>query len=212
MQALMPGQVTKGDQFDALQLLGFLALVSSGLVFSRQIKLGEAARNIALWVGIAAAILVGYSFKNDAVSLFERVRAELLPAYAARTGDHAITVNASEDHGFYVMGQVNGATIRFAIDTGANGVVLSPADAERAGIDPASLKFALPSETANGVGYTAPVTLSRLDVGGQIHLTGVQAEVDKTPMTVSLLGMAFLHRLDSFEVKGDQMTLRWRGQ
>jgi aspartyl protease family protein len=39
----------------------------------------------------------------------------------------------------------------------------------------------------------------------------VPAAVDKAPMTTSLLGMAFLKRLDSFEVKGDHLTLRWKG-
>jgi aspartyl protease family protein len=100
--------------------------------------------------------------------------------------------------------------VRFAIDTGANGVVLSPADAARAGIDADSLKFGLPSETANGVGYVAPVTLSSLTVG-QIRLANLPAAVVKTPMSTSLLGMAFLKRLESFEVKGDRLTLRWRG-
>jgi aspartyl protease family protein len=35
--------------------------------------------------------------------------------------------------------------------------------------------------------------------------------VNKVPMSSSLLGMDFLRRLDSFEVQGDQLTLRWRG-
>jgi aspartyl protease family protein len=46
---------------------------------------------------------------------------------------------------------------------------------------------------------------------GQIRLSGVPASVNRAPMSTSLLGMAFLKRLDSFEVKGDQLTLRWRG-
>jgi aspartyl protease family protein len=108
------------------------------------------------------------------------------------------------------MGQVNGAPVRFAIDTGANGVLLAPADAARAGIDPDGLKFSAPGETANGVGYMAPVTLDKLAVG-QISLANVPAAIDKAPMSSSLLGMAFLKRLESFEVKGDQLTLRWRG-
>ncbi len=210
LQLLFPGQLDRNDQAGAIRMLGWLALVSSGLVFARRLRFGEVVRNIAIWGAIAGVAILGYSFRDEAVAAFQRVRGEVIPAMAVPTGDHAMTVTASDDGGFYVMGQVNGAAVRFAIDTGANGVVLSPADAARAGVEMDTLKFASPSETANGVGYVAPVTLASLGVG-QIKLTNVPAAVDKAPMTTSLLGMAFLKRLDSFEVKGDHLTLRWRG-
>jgi len=210
LQLIFPGQLDSTDQAGALQMIGWLALVSSGLVFSRGLRLPVVARNLAVWGAIAGVAILGYSYRAEAAAVFQRVRGELIPALAVPAGDHAMTITASDDGGFYVMGEVNGKPVRFAIDTGANGVLLSPADAARAGIDPDGLKFSAPSETANGVGMMAPVTLGSLDVG-QIRLTGVPASVDKAPMSTSLLGMAFLRRLDSFEVKGDQLTLRWKG-
>jgi aspartyl protease family protein len=210
LRLLFPGQISNMDQANALQLLGLLALVSSGLVFARQLKPREAVRNIAIWLGAGAVLVVGYSFRNEISAAFVRARGELIPAYAVPTGARQMTITASDDGGFYVMGKVNGQTVKFAIDTGANGVLLSPADAARAGIDVGGLKFASPSETANGVGYYAPVTLSGLDVGG-MHVANAQAAVNKAPMSSSLLGMAFLRRLDSFEVHGDQMILKWKG-
>ena len=210
LQLLFPGQLDRDDQAGALRMLGWLALVTSGLVFARRMRFTEVVRNIAVWAAITGVVILGYSFRGEAVDAFQRVRGELIPAMAVPTGDHAMTITAADDGGFYVMGQVNGSAVKFAIDTGANGVVLSPADAARAGIDADTLKFASPSETANGVGYLAPVTLPSLTVG-QIRLTDVPAAVDKAPMSTSLLGMAFLKRLESFEVKGDQLTLRWRG-
>jgi len=210
LRLLFPGQLSTMDQADALRLLGLLALVSSGLVFARRIRLGEAARNAAIWVGLAAVLLVGYSFRAELTQAYARVRGELIPAYAVRTTDRSMMITASDDGGFYVMGQVNGAAVKFAIDTGANGVLLSPADAARVGIDVDSLKFASPTETANGVGYLAPVTLPTLNVG-DMKLANVPAAVNKAPMSTSLLGMAFLRRLDSFEVRGDQLTLKWKG-
>jgi aspartyl protease family protein len=210
LRLLFPGQLSGMDQGDALRLLGMMALVSSGLVFARRIKVGEAARNIAIWLGLAAVLVLGYSFRAELTAAFVRARGALIPAYAVRTGERSMTVAASDDGGFYVMGQVNGATVKFAIDTGANGVLLSPADAARASIDVGGLKFASPSETANGVGYFAPVTLGSLDVGA-MHVADVPAAVNRAPMSTSLLGMAFLRRLDSFEVHGDQLTLKWKG-
>jgi aspartyl protease family protein len=100
--------------------------------------------------------------------------------------------------------------VRFVIDTGANGVLLSPDDANRAGIDVDNLKYVSPSETANGVGYFAPILLPTLDVG-QMHLTNVPAAVNKAPMSSSLLGMAFLRQMNSVEIHGDALTLKWKG-
>jgi aspartyl protease family protein len=205
-----PGQLTGMDQAGALQTIGLMALVSSGLVFARRSSLGAAARNLAIWVAVGAVLIVGYSFRTEAAAAFERVRGELIPAYATSDAPHEVTITASEDGHFYVVGQVNGEPVRFVVDTGASGIVLSPADAQRAGIDPASLKFNSPAETANGVGYGAAVTARSLDVG-QMRLTSVPMEVNQAPMSFSLLGMGFLARLDSFEVHGDQMTFRWKG-
>jgi aspartyl protease family protein len=210
LQALFPGQLGGADKVDALQMLGWLALVSSGLVYARRIPVRETVRNVAIWVGVLAVALIGYSYRTELLGVFNQVRGELIPAAGVQIAPHTLVVTASEDGGFYVQGSVNGASVRFAIDTGANGVLLSPDDAQRAGIDVSHLSFTSPAQTANGVGFSAPVTVGALDVG-PIALTDIPAEVDKTPMTTSLLGMSFLRRLDSFEVQGNHLTLKWRG-
>jgi aspartyl protease family protein len=207
---LFPGQLSGMDQTNALQALGFMALVSSGVIYARRLRVGEVARNAAIWVGIAAAALLAYSFRAEIDGAFAKVRGEIIPADAIATAPHAMTVTASDDGGFYIYGAINGAKVRFVIDTGANGVLLSPDDAKRAGIDVDSLKYVSPSETANGVGYFAPIQLPTLDVG-QMHLTNVPAAVNKAPMSSSLLGMAFLRQLDSVEIHGDALTLKWNG-
>lgn len=108
------------------------------------------------------------------------------------------------DGHFYADAQVNGATVRFMVDTGASMVVLTGADAQRAGIQ-------LPSEreVAMGVGgpvEVAPVTVDRISIGG-IEAHGVQAAVaDELP--VSLLGQSYLQRVGSIEIRGDTMVLR----
>ena len=208
---LFPGQLDSIDQTNALQALGLLALVSSGVVYARGVKLGEAARNAAIWIGIAAIALIGYSFRTELSDAFVKVRGEVIPAYAISTTPHEMTVTRSADGGFYILGQINGAPVRFVIDTGANGVLLSPDDAKRAGMDVDKLKYAAPAETANGVGYMAPIILPQLEVG-EMKLSSVQAAVNKAPMSSSLLGMAFLRQLDSVEIRGDTLTLKWKSQ
>ncbi|HYD14101.1 MAG TPA: TIGR02281 family clan AA aspartic protease [Allosphingosinicella sp.] len=108
------------------------------------------------------------------------------------------------DGHFYADAQVNGATIRFMVDTGASWVVLRAEDAQRAGIQ-------LPAERslAMGVGgpvEVVPVTLERIAIGG-IEARGVQAAVAEE-LPVSLLGQSYLSRLGSVEIRGDTMVLR----
>jgi uncharacterized protein (UPF0276 family) len=49
-------------------------------------------------------------------------------------------MKASDGH-FWADGEVNGARVRFLVDTGATAVALTPADAERLGIDLKGLKY-----------------------------------------------------------------------
>jgi len=208
LTTLFPGQLGGVDQTDALYALALLALFSSGLVFARRLRPGEAVRNLAIWFAIGATLLVGYSFRAELAAVFDRVRGEVLPGYAVPTSNRSMVLTASTDGHFYVMGEVNGAPVRFIIDTGSSGVVLSPADAQRAGIDLATLKYSSPGETANGVGYDAETKVASLSVG-PLRLANVPLQVNKTPMSASLLGMSFLRQAD-ITTHGDQMTLRWR--
>jgi aspartyl protease family protein len=107
------------------------------------------------------------------------------------------------------MGQVNGQAVRFLVDTGASETVLSPADAKRIGVDTAGLAFDHPSETANGVGYAAPLTADSLAVG-TIRFENVPMLVNQAPMSSSLRGMSFLKRLESFKVSGRKLYLKPR--
>ena len=93
------------------------------------------------------------------------------------------------------------------MDTGASDIVLSPADAARAGFERSELAFNRQYQTANGIGWGAPVVLRSIEAGA-IRFRGVAASVNDAPMSESLLGMSFLDRLAGFEVRGDSLILR----
>jgi aspartyl protease family protein len=105
---------------------------------------------------------------------------------------------------FYAEAQVNGARIRFMIDTGASVVALTRDDAQRAGI-------AFGSERARAIGAggeveVIPVTIDRIAIG-PLEARDVRGAVaDDLP--VSLLGQSFLSRVGSVEIRGDRMVLR----
>jgi aspartyl protease family protein len=102
---------------------------------------------------------------------------------------------------------VDGATVHFVVDTGANLVTLTLADAEAAGINPAALAFSMKMSTANGETRAAPILLRGIRVG-QLSLDDVQAVVVRN-LSVSLLGMSFLSRLDHWEMRGGVLTISY---
>jgi aspartyl protease family protein len=209
LSVMVPGQTPDGqDQFEVLRLVGLAALVSSGLLTVRRIDLGKAARGAAAWVAILVLLVLGYADRDEIAGAGERVRAALFPAFAVNRSRTEMVVGRSEGGAFFVMATVNGAPVRFLIDTGSSEIVLSPADALRAHVRFSGAAVA--TETANGVGYGAVAKLDSLAVG-PIRLQDVPVAVNRAPMSVSLLGMSFLKRLDTFEVRGDEMILKGKG-
>jgi aspartyl protease family protein len=207
---LFPGRGPGSDWPESLRLFGVLAVVSSGLVFMRRIDVGQTARHLAGWAAIFAVAIAGYAYRGDVRAGLLKVRLALVPAYGVVDSPRSMIVGRGEGDAFYVFGKVDGAPVRFLIDTGASEIVLSPADAQAAGLSPETMDFSTPSETANGVGYSARAMVRSLKIG-PIRMTDVPVSINQNPMSVSLLGMPFLKRLDSFEVRGDRLYLRGRG-
>jgi aspartyl protease family protein len=127
--------------------------------------------------------------------------------HAAPAPNENIYRRARDGH-FYVDADVNGARIRFLVDTGATYVALSPDDARSAGLRVFDSDYTGQSSTANGVARVAPVTLRQVELD-QLQLFDVRAVVLEKPMPVSLLGMSFLSRLQGYETRNDELVLRW---
>lgn len=109
---------------------------------------------------------------------------------------------------FAVGGRVDGTRIDLVVDTGASLVVLREEDAERVGIHLRRADFTGRSNTANGTGTFAPVTLRSLRIG-EIEIRDVQAAVvPRGQLGTNLLGMSFLRRLRSFDIAGNRITLK----
>jgi aspartyl protease family protein len=210
LAARFPGQINSDfDRARLVQLLAVLALVSSGIIFSGRVRAGELVRGLAMWAALAAALVLAYSFKDELGDIGTRLRSELVPSEPVVSGADMLVLTASEDSHFYVIGEANGTRVRFLIDTGASDIVLNPSDARRIGVDLSALKFSRPYQTANGIGFGAPLTLETLTIR-PIVLTNLRVVINQTEMGDALLGMSFLERMESFEVRGRKLVLRWR--
>jgi aspartyl protease family protein len=208
LSRLFPGAVTGQDAPYLVRTLGVLAFVSAGVVFARRMKFAEVVRNIAVWVAIAAVLVLGYSYRDALSSVGARVQSEFIPGNPVALEPHTMVLTQDSGGDFYVFGTVNGTRVRFLVDTGASDIVLAPADARRIGIDVAALQYVPGYETANGIGAGARVTLNTLSVG-RFTVWNVPVDVNRTDMHASLLGMAFLKRMKSFEFRDRELILRW---
>lgn len=108
-------------------------------------------------------------------------------------------------YGHYVVnGQINNAEVTFFLDTGATGVAIPDAVAQRLGLRRGAPFIA---QTANGRATSYAVTLDRVSVG-DIALEDVAASI--TPGLEGeeiLLGMSFLRHIE-FAQRGNQLILR----
>lgn len=116
-------------------------------------------------------------------------------------------ISRAADGLFYVEAIVNGAPVRFLIDTGATTIVLTQEDAKRAGVLPGEAAFTEIASTAGGAAAMARIRLARLTVGRSIDFD-VPAAVAGGKLGVSLLGASWLTNARSLTITGDSLVLQ----
>jgi aspartyl protease family protein len=117
-------------------------------------------------------------------------------------------ISTDERGHFVTTGLINGALVRFAVDTGATYISLPAAEARRLGIDYRKGRKAV-METANGLVPAYRVQLDTVRVG-DITVHGVDAVVTEADSPyIALLGMSFLNATD-IRREGAIMTLTKR--
>jgi aspartyl protease family protein len=139
-----------------------------------------------------------------------KIMAERAPApHAASPGPERLLVVAADLRGHFVVHpSLGGARLRMLVDTGASVVALTHEDAFKAGLKPSSRDPVRRFETANGVVEARVIRIPEMSVG-DIVVRDVEAVVmPPGRLATSLLGMAFLRRLKSFEVSAGRLTLR----
>jgi aspartyl protease family protein len=188
---------------------GFLVLLATGVSRLRRAALPGHLRHAAIWVGVVAVLALGYAYRDELAGVPRHLRLAFATNAALRTSDHELVTPQDERGAFVVIGKVNGQRVRFVVDTGASDTVLSPADARRIGLPVDRLDYRAQAETANGLGYGAPYTADSLAVG-DIAFRDFPMTVNRAPLSVSLLGLSFLDRLEAYEFRGRKLILKWR--
>ena len=119
----------------------------------------------------------------------------------------AVQISRGQGGDFALQAKINGVTAPMVIDTGATSVVLTYETAKAAGLPLELLEYDVDVETAGGHTKAARLTLDRLAIGKLVERSVPALVVPHGQMKTNLLGMSFLDRLESWEVRADRLML-----
>lgn len=178
-------------------LIVLLAMVAGWFFMQTRDGLNKTLQYAAVW----GMIFVGGA---AAVGLWQDISKSGARVQISDTGQ--IVVPRARDGHYYLTIGVNGADLRFVVDTGATDMVLTQADATRAGLDPDQLSYLGRANTANGEVRTAFVRLDSVQLG-DVTDRDVPAVVNGGDMEQSLLGMGYLQRWGRLEIANNELIL-----
>ena len=189
----------------------YLALVvfigSAVLVLFRE-RLSHAIEAALFWIVVGFVLAFIYTYRTELRAVGDRVLSELIPGRAAVRGARSVEIMRGRGGDFQVAAKVNGSRVAMVLDTGASAVVLTQEAAKTAGLPLEVLSYTVNVDTANGRTRAAPVTLDRLAVGDIVERAVPALIAQPGQLRTSLLGMSFLNRLESWEVRGDRLMMR----
>lgn len=199
------------DEFASAAYMSIFGVVVAAGLLGSGIPLGHMMRNIAIWTVIILGLVTGYQYQYELLNIANRVTAGLIPGNAISgsnaDGTHTVSIGQSSNGHFEVNALVNDRHVHFLVDTGASTIVLTPQDAEKAGIDISSLSYTNPISTANGRTMAASVRLNEIKIGN-ITRHNLRALVSQQgQLSGSLLGMNFMNSLSSYTVQRDQLIM-----
>jgi len=169
--------------------------------------IGWALRQLVIWGGVALLLFaVGRQLATPPGAPVPAA-ATPPPEEARGAAPNSLVFHANPQGHVVLDASVNGAPVKFLVDTGATTVTLTLRDAAAAGLSGNDLVFSQRTMTANGVGRVALVRLRELRID-QLVVDDVAAAVDEH-LFMSLLGQSFLTRLDSYEMKNGVLTLNY---
>ena len=201
------GPLSTGEFGSLAYQLALVVFLGAAVLTMFRERFSQALIAALLWVMVGLVLVVAYSYRFELHAVADRVLVVLVPGHVVSHG-RTVEIGRANDGDFSVRAQINGARVQMVLDTGASSVVLTREDAKAAGLPLEVLKYTVNIDTANGRARAAPVTLARVSIGG-LEERSIDALVAQPgQLKMSLLGMSFLNRLQSWQVSGDRLTLQ----
>ena len=201
------GDLSANDFGSLLINVAWLVLVGGVVIALFRDRITKAIGAAALWIVIALVLMVGYTYRFQLRDVADQVMAELVPGHPAESG-RTVALARTQSSDFQIMTEINGQNIPTILDTGASAVVLTNEAAKAVGLPVEVIKYTVNIATANGHTKAAEATLDRVAVGSIVERSVPALIAQPGQLKTSLLGMSFLNRLQSWEVRGDRLVLR----
>ena len=160
---------------------------------------------VVLMLAATAGAVVAYKDPEQVARASDTV-SELLRRRATSPG-RAVQIARGQTGEFTLKAKINGVKAPMVIDTGATSVVLTWETAKAIGLPLEMLEYNVDVETAGGHTKAARLTIDRLAVGQLVEKSIPALVVPRGQMKTNLLGMSFLDRLESWEVRADRLML-----
>jgi aspartyl protease family protein len=165
------------------------------------------SRFLLVFFLLAATVGAVVAYKDpEQVARASDTVSDLLRKRTASAG-RTVQIPRGQSGEFALKARINGVTAPMVIDTGATSVVLTYETAKAAGLPLELLEYNVDVETAGGRTRAARLTLDRLAIGKLVERSVPALVVSHGQMKTNLLGMSFLDRLESWEVRADKLML-----
>lgn len=190
-----------------LVLLGVVALLvafAGGLIARALPLTGRLLRvlgNVVLLAILAVSVMRFIRLDPSFDALMPRFA---MPVQQVAGGETRVPLSA--DGHYWIEAQVNGATVRFMVDTGATITALSAEAARLSGIEPDPVRLPVIVRTASGTTSAEMVRVAQLRFG---NVVAQDLDVIVTGSTggLNVLGMNFLSRLKGWRVEEGVLVL-----
>ena len=205
----MPSMNMSTDDFASLayNLALIVFLGGTVLVLFRE-RFSQALEAALFWAAVGLVLALGYTYRMELRDVGDRILAEFVPGRAANRGIRTVEIVRGRGGDFQIAASINGARTTMVLDTGASAVVLTQEAAKAAGLPLEVLAYNVNVDTANGRTRAAAVTLDRIAVGNIVERSVPALIAQPGQLRTNLLGMSFLNRLESWEVRGDMLIMR----
>ena len=200
------GPLSTGDFGSLAYKILILVFLGGAVLTMFRERFSQAITAALLWVVVGLVLVVAYSYRFELHQVADRVLVVLVPGHVVSHG-RSVEIGRGNGGDFSITAQINGARVAMVLDTGASSVVLTRDDAKAAGLPLEVLNYTVTIDTANGRARAAPVTLDRIAIGGLVERSVEALVAQPGQLKMSLLGMSFLNRLQSWQVSGDRLVL-----
>ena len=157
-------------------------------------------------MAVTASAVVAYRDPEQMARASDTISSLL--RHRATSSGSAVHVPRGQGGEFAVHARINGVATPMVVDTGATSVVLTYETAKAIGLPLELLEYDVDVETAGGHTKAARLTLDRIAIGRLVERSVPALVVPHGQMKTNLLGMSFLDRLESWEVRADKLVLR----